>query len=145
MVGWLWHWHYIPKVIFYKYYCCLHMSLSPCYCASSFGHSSLIAHSEPYTFTVPCIHSVSSSHCTAIVDLIGIKGMFLWVSILSFSWGCLFMSTVRLLLLLLYSMGGLLRLDIRTLAGLLNKSVAKPGNLGLIGTDLFCSNNTYIC
>ena len=89
--------------------------------------------------TVLCVYDLPSSHCNAIVDPVDRKEMFLQVSMSSFIWGCLFISTVWLLFSLLQNMGGLLPLDSMPLAGLLNSSVAELGSLGVIGVDVTCN------
>ena len=45
---------------------------------------------------VPGIHVLPSSLCIAILDPVGLKGMFLKVFMSSFNWGCLFRTAVRL-------------------------------------------------
>ena len=99
--------------------------------------------SVPCPTVVPCIHGLPSFHCTVTGDHVGIKGIFLQVSISSFHWGCLFFSTVRLPSSLLHSMGSLLNLGSVALVGVLNRSVARLGNWELISIDLIYNKDRY--
>ena len=54
------------------------------------------------------------------------------------------MNAVRLISSLLYSMGGLINFSSMLLVGLLNRSVAGPGNPGLLSVDLICSKDIHI-
>ena len=106
----------------------LNMSLHSHDCASSLCHyyflafSPVVFHSmAPYSFTCP---QSPIFHCTATVDPLGRKEIFLQVSTSLLIWGCLFISTVWLPSSLSHTMGGLLNLGSMPFDGLLNKTSA---------------------
>ena len=66
------------------------------------------------------------------------------MSVSSFNWGCLFISTVKLISSTLQSAGGLLYPGNMSPVGLLYRSVAAHGNPGLIGVDLICEKKKCI-
>ena len=85
---------------------------------------------------VSCVYNLPSFSCTAIVDLVGVKGIFVQVSVFSINWNCLFMSSGRLLSSPLHDMDGLFSIGSMPLTGLLNRNVARLGNLVLIGVSI---------
>ena len=55
---------------------------------------------------VSCIHSPANYFWSATVDSVGIKGIFVRLSISSFNWNCLIIGTVGLISSLSYSICG---------------------------------------
>ena len=92
---------------------------------------------------VPCISCPQSTHYNATVDPVGKKEVFcgcqhlclLWIVLISAEW---------LLSSLSHFMGGLLNLGSMPLDGLLNRSVAGLGNLGLMSVYLICNKEMHI-
>ena len=113
-------------------------SLSLLFC--SFFPCGILFHA-PYSFTclwfpVLLLYCYSWS-CRLNADI-------LLVSTSLFTWGFLFSSAVWLLWSLSHAMDGLLNFGSMPFDGLLNRSVARLGNPGLIGVDLICNKDMYI-
>ena len=93
---------------------------------------------------VPCIHGLLFALCIATVDLVGVKGIFLQLSLSLFHCSCLFINAVRLLSLLSCCTLGLWNHGSMPLIVLLSRSVARLGNLGLISVDSICNRTIYL-
>ena len=65
----------------------------------------------------------------------------LYVSVLLFDWGCLFIMQHSYSLSLI--IGSVLNLDSGPLAGLVNRSVAGLHSPGLIGVNVICNKDLY--
>ena len=106
------------------------MSLHPCDFASGLSHSYYVASSLCFSVscptTVPHIHGLPYSHCTATSEPVGKKRCFSWVSTSLLTWDCLFISTVWLFSSLSHTMDGLLNLGSMPVDSLFNRRVASP-------------------
>ena len=96
-----------------------------------------------YSSFVLCIHGLPSSHCITTAEPTGRKEILIQVSVFSFDWGHLLVSTVWLLSLLSHIMGGLLNLSSRH-DGLTNRSVTGLSSPRIIGVDLICNKDIYM-
>ena len=87
------------------------------------------------------IHGPMSSCCIATIGPIGKREIFMWVNVSLFNLGCLAFDITWSPSLLSYLIGYLLNLGNSPLASLLNRNVAGPGRLGIIGVDFICNKN----
>ena len=140
--------HLILQIIFCLYIGGFYVPLHSCYCMSSFGYSdfvtSTIILSVLCSFIMSCVPGLPSSFYTTTIDHVGRNGIFLKVSMFWLAWDWIFKSTIRLLSSLLHNTSCLLNLGSMPLVSLLNKGIARLGNMGLIGSRLICNKAIYV-